>query len=340
MFSSMSRRRVVVLLVLSCLLLITLDQRGSPAIDRARDAFAVVLQPFDAAAEAAAQPFANVWRAVTDYDDLERRNRELEDRIAQQAGAEIEWRADILEYQELLKLYGLDTVGNYQRVTARVIGDAPSNFQNTVEINKGSDHGLLTGMAVVDGAGLVGRLTSVTRDRAVVLLITDPSFSVQAEVLVTEEEIPLPDGSTTTTVPAETTTTADTTTTVAADPAVPVDTAVAAESTTTLESTTTTTAPPEVLRETGLLAGQGSRHPLQLGLIDDSATTSNVRVGSVVKTAGGESSLAPQGIPIGYVTRVSGQSGQRTPLIEVTPNSQLDQLYYVNVVLYVPGQAP
>jgi cell shape-determining protein MreC len=340
MFSSMSRRRVVALLVLSCLLLITLDQRGSRVIDRARDGFAVVLRPFDAAAEAVAQPIANVWTAVTGYDDLERRNRELEDRLAQQAGAEIEWRADILEYQELLKLYGLDTVGNYQRVTARVIGDAPSNFQNTVEINKGSEHGLVTGMAVVDGAGLVGRLAAVTRDRAVVLLITDPSFSVQAEVLVTEEEIPLPDGSTTTTTSTTTTAAPETTTTLPAEAPPPVDSAPPAESTTTVESTTTTTIAPEVLRETGLLTGQGSRNPLQLGLIDDSATTSNVREGSVVKTAGGESSLAPQGIPIGYVTRVSGQSGQRTPLIEVTPNSQLDQLYYVNVVLYVPGQAP
>jgi cell shape-determining protein MreC len=94
----------------------------------------------------------------------------------------------------------------------------------------------------------------------------------------------------------------------------------------------------EVRRETGLLNGQGSRRPLRLDLIDDASSTSGLREGAVVKTAGGESSLAPQGIPIGYVTNVSGQSGQRTQLIEVTPNSQLDQLYYVNVVLYVPGQ--
>src|SRR5580765_5955483 len=122
MFSSMSRRRVVVLLVLSCLLLITLDQRGSKLIDKARTGFAVVLRPFDNAAEAIARPFSTAWNGITHYSDLERRNRELEDQIAQQAGAEIEYKADILEYQELLKLNRLTSAGNYKKVTARVIG--------------------------------------------------------------------------------------------------------------------------------------------------------------------------------------------------------------------------
>src|SRR6266542_6942745 len=104
MFSSMSRRRVFVLLVLSCLLLITLDQRGNKVIDKTRSGFSVVLRPFDNAAEAIAKPFATAWNGITHYSDVERKNRELQDRIAQQAGAEIEARAAILEYEEILKL--------------------------------------------------------------------------------------------------------------------------------------------------------------------------------------------------------------------------------------------
>jgi rod shape-determining protein MreC len=361
MFSSMSRRRVVVLLVLSCLLLITLDQRGNRYIDKARQGFGVVLRPFDRAAEAAARPFATAWNGITHYSDLQRENRELRDRIEQQAGAEIEYRAAILESQELLKLNRLTSAGNYKKVTARVVGDAPSNFQNTVEINKGSDDGLAVGMPVVDGAGLVGRLTAVTKDRSVVLLITDPSFTVESEVLVSDQEIPPAgaDESTTTTAAAAPPAslpwvTAGPSTTVAGFPPVaippgpsvppttvppgPGTTAPAGAPPAETTTTTTTTIPP-VRRETGLLSGQGSRHPLTLGLVDNSTTGNELRVGAVVKTAGGESSLAPQGIPIGYVTKVANQTGLRTPLIEVTQNAQLDQLYYVNVVLYVPGQA-
>ena len=52
MFSSLSRRRVIALVVLTCLLLITLDRNGNPVIDRLRSAVATVLSPLDTATEA------------------------------------------------------------------------------------------------------------------------------------------------------------------------------------------------------------------------------------------------------------------------------------------------
>ena len=58
MFSSLSRRRVLVLVVLTCVLLITLDKRGNQVIDRIRGVFARVVQPFDTATRAVALPIA------------------------------------------------------------------------------------------------------------------------------------------------------------------------------------------------------------------------------------------------------------------------------------------
>src|SRR6188768_3788158 len=155
---SMGRRRVIALLLLSSILLITLDIRGSAAIDRLRSGFSLILEPFDTAARAVTRPVVNAWRGVTEYGDLVEENERLRERLAQQRGAAIEAQAAIMEYQDLLKLRGLIGLG-YPNVQAQVQGASPSNFQYTVEISKGTDDGIRVGMPVVNGAGLVGKIT-------------------------------------------------------------------------------------------------------------------------------------------------------------------------------------
>ena len=111
---------------------------------------------------------------------------------------------------------------SYKSVIAQVVGEAPSNFQNTVEITVGTRDGIAVGMPVTDGAGLIGKVTKVYPDRSVVMLITDPQFSVQAQVLSRVDDEP--GGSTTSSAPPntaisgrplDTTTSTSTTTTIA-----------------------------------------------------------------------------------------------------------------------------
>jgi len=358
MLSRLSRRRVVVLLILTSLLLITLDRRSNNAIiDKARQAFAVVLRPFDVAADAVSKPIANAWYGITHYDDVKDENEALRDQLENQKGAEIEAQTAITKYYELLKLYRLNSVHNYKSVFAQVVGEAPSNFQNTVEITVGTRDGVAVGMPVTDGAGLIGKVTKVYPDRSVVMLITDPQFSVQAQVLSTVD--PADAAATTTTGPSNTaisgrsldstTTTSSPTTTSTTSPPINATTTTtstiagqvdAASGTTTSSSSTTTSTLPDVTvrRETGVVEGQGSDRPLLFSLIDDTALT-NVKVGDRVETAGGADSLAPQSIPIGTITSVTRKLGSRSPVVEVEPNASLTQLNFVSVVLFVPNQA-
>ena len=353
MLSSLSRRRVVVLLILTSLLLITLDRRSNnPVIDKARQAFAVILRPFDIAAEAVSKPIANAWYGIRRYPDLVAENEALHDQIEHQKGAEIEAQTAITKFYELLKLYRLTSVHSYKSVIAQVVGEAPSNFQNTVEITVGTRDGIAVGMPVTDGAGLIGKVTKVYPDRSVVMLITDPQFSVQAQVLSRVDEEA--GGSTTSSAPpntaisgrpldSTTTTSTTTTTTIAPESAttttVPPFGVTPGPSTTSTSSTTTTTLPEiTVRRETGDIDGQGADRPLLFSLIDDTALT-NVKVGDTVETAGGTKSLAPQSIPIGKITSVTQRLGSRSPIVEVEPNASLTQLNFVSVVLFVPNQA-
>jgi rod shape-determining protein MreC len=353
MLSSLTLRRTVVLLVLTGVLVITLDRNDNPVIDRIGRGFGVVTSPFERGAEAIADPVVNAWHGVVDYDDVKRENEALRDELERQRGAEIEFRAGILEQLALLDLNDIDSAGRYKSVTARVVGSAPTNFRNTIEIDQGSQQGISEGMPVVGGAGLVGKVTQVFPDRSIVLLITDPSYYMTAAVFTGEiPDDPLdptastPDSTTVSGIPESelnTTTSSSTTSTVAppsdtvvgtttsTDPAAP-------DTPTTSTTPPTTTRPPiEVIRETGGIAGQGTGRPLLLRLIDDSVAFNELGPGSIVKTAGGSDDLAPAGLVIGEVSRVSTQPGNRAPLVEVTPYSDLDTLIFVAVILYLPN---
>jgi cell shape-determining protein MreC len=357
MFSSLSRRRVAILLVLTCLLLITLDRRGNPVINSMRNVFSSVLRPFETAADAVSRPIADAVDAMAGYDDLKRENEQLRDQLESQKGVEAKSMVAVLELQELQELNRLLSTSNLPAVTARVVGEAPSNFQNTIEINVGANRGVGVGMPVTNGAGLIGRITKVYSDRAVVVLITDPNYNVQTEVLspletpgsvvttTTDPEL-TPSGispsdltsSTTSTMTTTTLPDLSSTTTVAGGTPVGPDTSNATGTTTaTTVAVTTTVKAAEVIRETGVLTGQGAGRPLLFRFIDDSAALKSVKVGAQVVTAGGAQSLAPQGLPIGTITLIDRQSGSRAPIVEVTPNASLAQLGFLSVVLYVPN---
>ncbi len=357
---SMGRKRVIAVLALTSILLITLDQRGTAVIDRARSLFHLVIEPFDTAARTITRPVVTAWRGVFDYRDLERENEVLRAEIEAQRGAFIEAKAAIYEYQELLALNRLVGTGGFPSVTAQVQGGSPGNFQNTVEINKGGIDGIAVGMPVVNGAGLVGKVTRVFPSSAIVQLVVDPGFSMRAKVLTPVGEAApgttppagpapsttLPGSGPGTSTTTTSTTIAPTTTTVPPpillnDPLAPVP--LVTPTTTTLPpaiegGTTVPTTPVEVQRETGTVVGQGVGRPLLLRFVDDSATTGRIEVGSTVETAGGLQSLAPPGIPIGTVSRVAKQSGSRVPIIEVEIGAgDLSRLNFLVVLLYVPN---
>jgi cell shape-determining protein MreC len=348
MFSSLSRRRVIVLVVLTCLLLITLDKRGNPVIDRARGVFATVLTPFDTATKAIVLPIERAWNGISNYGDVQRENQALRDQIEHLKGNDVEAQSAVLEYRELLKTVQLASKFQYPWVAGQVVGDSPSNFQNTVEINVGSLQGVAAGMPVTDGAGLVGHITKVFPGRSIVLLITDPEYAIKAQVLSTSDQIKhdkptptttpsgLPVNGLPSTTATTTTTTAPTTTTT--QPAVPGSTPTGGNTTTSTTSpSTTTTLPLKVVRETGMLQGQGADKPCVLRFIDTSSSVTSVKVGAIVDTAGGNDGLAPQGIPIGRITAIQRQTGSSSALVEVTPNASLNRLNFVVVVRYVPN---
>lgn len=185
---SRRHRFLLLLLTLTSITVLTLDYRDSsllrPLRSSARDAFA----PIQAVAEKAVSPVANLVDTVTHFRTLKAENARLRRELDQARGEAAKGADAERERQGLLALQGLDFTGGLNSVPARVVSNAPSNFQLTITIDRGSNAKLAVGMPVVTNAGLVGRLIEVSKLRSTVLLITDPSSSVGVRLTASGEQ--------------------------------------------------------------------------------------------------------------------------------------------------------
>jgi rod shape-determining protein MreC len=75
----------------------------------------------------------------------------------------------------------------YAPVNARVYLHSPTTWYQSVTINKGADAGVQRDDPVINGAGLVGRVETVTGGQAVVTLITDKDFAAAGVTSDTRE---------------------------------------------------------------------------------------------------------------------------------------------------------
>jgi rod shape-determining protein MreC len=173
-------RFVLLLLVLTAVTLVTLDARSNGAgvlgevRSRAQDLFA----PVQDSVHSALQPVGNFLSGAFNYGSLSRENARLRDALARARGAELDAAEARREEELLLQQQHLDFVGSIPTVAASVVDATSSNFEQTIQIDRGTDSGVAVGMPVVGGPGLVGRVVSVSTRRATVLLVTDPTFSV------------------------------------------------------------------------------------------------------------------------------------------------------------------
>lgn len=183
-------RLLLVLLIVIAFALITIDIRGgedSP-VDGARQTAAGVFGPVENGVSGAVDPVGNAISAVRDsgtrhnrISALERENAELKQRL----GSDTRNQSRVRQLDSMLKRAG---AGQYGIKGAEVIGiGAAQGFSWTVTIDAGSNDGIKRDMTVLNGDGLVGRVTTVGPSSATVLLANDPDFTVGTRLEKTDE---------------------------------------------------------------------------------------------------------------------------------------------------------
>jgi len=181
-------RLLLIILIVTSLLLITLDLRGVKILDGVRNGTQNVLSPFQKAGSAVVSPFRNFLGDVTnlgqtrsEIEKLKADNAKLRNQLLQRKSAD----AELDQLKSVLDLAGR---AGYKVLAARVISQgASTSFSQTVTIDAGTSSGVRPNMTVVSGEGLIGVVKESYSNSALIMLATDPDFKVGVRIAGTQQ---------------------------------------------------------------------------------------------------------------------------------------------------------
>ncbi|HEX6782448.1 MAG TPA: rod shape-determining protein MreC [Solirubrobacterales bacterium] len=179
------RRAVLALLIVGSFALLTVTYgQGSDGIQRGVSG---VFSPIQSVADRALKPARDLINWFDETFDAKGRNERLHTELETARKQSVGAQAALAENEQLRKLVGLDESGaipgGYTPVTGRVIGRSPTVWFADVTIDVGSGEGVEVDDPVVNGDGLVGRVSAVTGGTARVTLIADHSSAVGAKIV-------------------------------------------------------------------------------------------------------------------------------------------------------------
>jgi rod shape-determining protein MreC len=183
------RRAVLALLVGLSIALLTayFGESASGGLHAVQRGFMEALAPLQEGASRALKPARDFGGWVGDAFDAKSENkrlrREVQSLRARVASLETAQR----DGEQLRGIVAFNRSERFptghDRVTARVIGRSPTIWYSTLTVDKGSEAGIRVDQPVVNGDGLVGRVSTVSGHAAQVTLITDHTSAVSAEVV-------------------------------------------------------------------------------------------------------------------------------------------------------------
>ena len=166
------------MLILTSITVLTLDFRGSSAIHSLRNAASSAFSPVRDTAGHVFSPVSNAWNGLFHYGDLKNENERLRSQLEDAQGQAAQSADAKKQLDELSALEGIVQFTQLPSVTSEVVAGPLTNFEHTLEIDRGSAKGIQVGMPVVTGAGLIGRVVDVQPNRSVIKLLTDPDIVV------------------------------------------------------------------------------------------------------------------------------------------------------------------
>jgi rod shape-determining protein MreC len=181
-------RLLLIILIVTSLLLITLDLRGVKILDGVRSGTQNVLSPFQKAGSTVVSPFRNFFGDVTnlgrtrsEIEKLKQDNAKLRNELLQRKSAD----AELEQLKSVLDLAGR---AGYKVLATRVISQgASTSFSQTITIDAGTTSGVRQNMTVVSGEGLVGVVKESYLNSALIMLATDPDFKVGVRIAGTQQ---------------------------------------------------------------------------------------------------------------------------------------------------------
>jgi rod shape-determining protein MreC len=133
------------------------------------------ITPFERVFVNAQDYVTNLWHDYFSLRGVRAQNLQLKQTIQQMELKQVRLSEDAAQAQRLQSLLGFKEQFIAKTVAAQVIGSGGSDLSRIIYIDKGSDNGIATDMAVITAAGIVGKVFEVFPSVSKVLLINDQS---------------------------------------------------------------------------------------------------------------------------------------------------------------------
>jgi rod shape-determining protein MreC len=138
-----------------------------------------MIAPFEKAIVRMQSSSSGIWHNYFYLRGVRQQNRDLQQQIQQMQLEQVRLRQDAEQARRLQTLLGFKEQFINKTIAAQVIGSSGSEQSRLVYIDKGSDDGIKTDMAVMTASGVVGKVSNVINgSTSQVLLINDQNSGV------------------------------------------------------------------------------------------------------------------------------------------------------------------
>ncbi len=146
-----------------------------------------VLKPVQQVVTTFHSKLVDVWSGYINLVGIQQENKALKEELRKLRGERSALLNTERENLRLKKLLNLKGGHEFPSLVAGLIGEDSVGWHRSFFINRGSADGITPQMAVAVAEGIVGRVTRCSATMAQVVLITDPSLSVDCRLTRTRD---------------------------------------------------------------------------------------------------------------------------------------------------------
>jgi len=181
-------RLLLITLIVTSLLLITLDLRGIGVIDGVRKGTQGAFAPIQNFGATITLPVRNFLSDVTQLGRKQSQIKKLQDENEALRLQLLDRASADAELEQLKSVLDLAGTAKFKVVAAKVISQgATTSFTQTITIDAGTKDGIRDNMTVISGLGLVGVVKIAYDNSSLVELASDPGFKIGARVAGTQQ---------------------------------------------------------------------------------------------------------------------------------------------------------
>jgi rod shape-determining protein MreC len=168
------------LLILAALVVIFFGLKQTSETGFMRKLVLASVWPLESVKNRSVRAIRESWNRYLFLVGLEEENRQLKKKNDLLASQLIQYREGHLEALRLRQLLEIREQPHTTPVIAEVMGHEQSSVFKSILIKKGTAHGLIVGLPVLNDQGIVGRITECSWHACRIMLIVDKSSNVSA----------------------------------------------------------------------------------------------------------------------------------------------------------------